>query len=700
MADIQGKILSKYGIDIAQENIFKLYKLDKADVTVEELQILLDATRKRWNQSINGPNEKNAERDSGRLEKADKYEAILRVDKLRKELYTYYNKGGDQQAQAQSGTAVGGLQFAHEYFKLIETSKKLKREDVEFFFDYYQSERKNKKAILEMLGKEFKIKGLGKEGKYAEEGQDDDIEGKRKDKSSPLIVNLFQEATIIKLRKCFELYSKAAESNDVCQKYPGIRESLYDFLELKGVEDIQQFSDLVSTKGKEVYIVRQERGIEYVPLVDLFNTLQVLAGYRDIVDNLSEFKLLIKYPNLTPYMYSFVEMKANTLKGIINIANKDYVFRDDTDFILNYYNPVHDNFGISSSGISSLIKKAEKKAKSNKVLNDIDEKLGRKKKRKVSIGAEILHWLVYWPIFLVYFVFEVFKVIFTRLHKIAIPVFVILFIGSNWFFPKLFAIENLLYLRKIFSKVEWYGYLNDFLGDTIQNGFEAFVLSVVAIIIMLMIYVLPSLFVATFIAETADDLNKRYDWVGYERTFQNIFKTLRKKTEDQYIAHNKLFFKNKVPKVIINIVSLIVLLLVIRFAPTGFKAFSEETGYFQKSKAGEENNQNIESDQGLTDDLRKDEIEKLEEELIKSAQGLDSDNSQDEITMVITQGSSNLRSGPSVDYDALTVASKGDIFIATGNTETASNGRVWYEVYLNEDRTQTGWASEKVIEEQ
>lgn len=28
-------------------------------------------------------------------------------------------------------------------------------------------------------------------------------------------------------------------------------------------------------------------------------------------------------------MYSFVEMKPNTLKGIIDVANKDYVFRDD-----------------------------------------------------------------------------------------------------------------------------------------------------------------------------------------------------------------------------------------------------------------------------------------------------------------------------------------------------------------------------------
>ena len=39
--------------------------------------------------------------------------------------------------------------------------------------------------------------------------------------------------------------------------------------------------------------------------------------------------------------------------------------------------------------------------------NNIDEKLGRKK-RVLPVWAEVIHWLVYWPIFLVYLVFEVF----------------------------------------------------------------------------------------------------------------------------------------------------------------------------------------------------------------------------------------------------------------------------------------------------
>lgn len=581
MADIQGKILGKYGIDIAQENIFKLYKIEKADVSSQEIQDAIDATRKRWNQSINGANEKNAERDRARLEKADKYEAILKDDKLRKEIFNYYNKGGNQKQQAQSATTPGGIEFAREYFKLLETSKKIKKDDVEFFFTYYEAERKNKKAILEMLEKEFKVRALGKEDKYADEGAEDDVEGKKKDDNSPLIVNLFQKATVLGLRKCVDYFDKAKQSSDVCQKYPTVRESLYDFLGLKEIESLNDFNSLVTEKGKEVYQVRQEKGTDFVPLVDLFNTLKDLLGNRDVVDNITEFKLLIKYPTLTPYMYSFTEMKPGTMKGIINVANREYVFRDDVDFILNYYNPLHDNFGITNSGIGTLLKKAEKKAKANRVLNELDEKLGRKKKRKISIGAEIVHWLVYCPIFIVYFIFEVFKAIFTELHRFAIPITLLVFVGTNWIIPKVTDMGNLLDLRIIFSKAKWIPFIEKFFDMTMVNGFETVLVSLAYIVIALMVYVLPALFVWYFLISFTDDLNKRYDWMGYERTFQKIFQQLRQKTENAYIANKTQYIKDRIPKIIINIVCVLIIIAVIVFAPTAFNLISEKTGYFQ-----------------------------------------------------------------------------------------------------------------------
>lgn len=679
MADIQSKILSRYGINIAQENIFKLYKIDSADIPSGDLEIKIQETRKRWTTSINGANEKNAERDRARLEKADKYEAVLKDNKLRKEVFDFYNKSAG--GPAGDGTASGGgtAEFAKEYFELVATTKKIKKADVDFFFKYYQSERKNKKAILEMLSKELKVNGLGKEGKYADEDDTTESEGKKKDDTSPLIVNLFQEATVLKIRRAIEKFEEAAQSNELCQRYPKLREGLFEYLEVKDIADAKQFTELMSAKGKEVYAVRQERGAEYVPLVDLFNILQGIGEYQDVVDNIPELKLLLKYPNLTPYMFAFVEMKPNTVKRMVDVARKDYSFRDETDFILNYYKPIHDNFGISDSGIGAILRKAEKKAKQNKVLNEIDKKLGiNKNKRKISIGAEIIHWLVYWPIFAVYFVFEVAKVIFTKLRYVTIPAFVILFGLESWLLPKQ-GIDNLFILRKIFFKNQWLSYLDEFMGAAGVNWFETLLLSVTLIIMLLAIYILPPLFVSWFIAEFADGFNKRFDWVGIERTFQQIFMILKGKTEEQYIAQKKLFIKNKIPKIIVNIVCLIILVAVIILTPIGFRKFSETTGYFWKEAKVEEDTRNIVDNENNQSDMAADDVPVGD-------------------LMVITEDASNIRFGPGTDYDVVIIASKGDVFVATGNQETASNGRIWYEVYIDEEMTQTGWGSQAIMD--
>lgn len=154
MADIQSKILGKYGIDIAQENIFKLYKLESADISPQELETKIQETRKRWETSVNGANEKNAQRDRARLEKADQYERILKDAKLREQVFAYYN---NPKSAEEAGNSSGSTEFAKEYFALIGTTKKIKRADVDFFFNYYSSERKNRKAITEMLEKDFKV---------------------------------------------------------------------------------------------------------------------------------------------------------------------------------------------------------------------------------------------------------------------------------------------------------------------------------------------------------------------------------------------------------------------------------------------------------------------------------------------------------------------------------------------------------------
>lgn len=577
MADIRSEILGKYNIDIAQENIFKLYKIDGIDISSQDLETKIQETRKRWETSINGANEKNAKRDRIRLNKADQYESILKNVQLREKAYHYYNNPAGGEASG-AGSLTGSAEFAKEYFELIATSKKIKKTDVDFFFQYYKAERKNRKEIEEMLKKDFKVAGLGKEGTYADEDEETS-EGKKKDNSSPVIVNLFKDTTVLRIREAFDLYEKAGKSGELCRRYPRLGEGLYEFLEMKEMNNAEDFAGVMTERGKEVYGLRQDKGEAFIPLVDLFNKLKAIGGYQDVADNFPEFKLLLKYPALTPYMFSFVKMKKNTLKGIIRVANRDYVFRDETDFILNYYQPIHDNFGISNDGIDSIIRKAEKKAKQNKVLNEIDEKLGRKKKRKLSVGAEIIHWLVYWPIFAVYFVFEAAKTIFTRLNKLIIPIFIAVFCLSNWLFPKIFGIENLFVLRKIIFKAQWLQFLYDFAGEFDESWYGLIIFSVAAIIFLLAVYVLPALFASLFVAEFADDFNKRYDWVGYERTFQNILQILRKKTEAQYLAGKEAFVKSRAPKIIINIICLVSLFAMIHFAPIGMSKLSEITGY-------------------------------------------------------------------------------------------------------------------------
>lgn len=552
MADIKEKIKTRFGIDIAAENIFKLYKIDSADISPAELETKIADTRKRWNISINGANEKFAARDKARLEKADSYEAILRDPKARQEVFAFCTNPTGSSTGAAAASDDGHVGFAREYFKLVATTKRIKKSDVDFFFKYYQSERKHKKAILEMLSGEMKVSGLGKEGSYKDE---DGTEEEGKKKKGPIIVNLFQEATVLKIQRALEKYTEAAASNELCARYPKLRESFYNFLEIDKISDAAGFLELVSQKGREAFSVRQEKGAAYVPVVDLFNILQSIAGNSDVVDNFGEFKLLLKYPNLTPYMFAFVDMKPNTLKGMTDIANKDYSFRNEADFIVTYYKPVHDNFGITDSSIRPIIRKAERKAAQNRILNGIDKKLGRDGTRKLPFVAELIHFFAYWPVFLAYFLFEIARVVFTKIRLLSIPVSALVFLYLNWIVPKTSSTENLLVLHKIFLGTPWLEYLRDTFGSSsINNWLDIILLSLVSIVMLLMVYVLPALFTYFFISNFSDDFNKRFDWIGIKRTFKQILLTLRKSSFDQYKNDRKLFVKRKVSKIVINAV--------------------------------------------------------------------------------------------------------------------------------------------------
>lgn len=653
MADIREKILGKFDINIDKINVLNLYKIDSADISQADLEAKIEACRKKWNQSINGANEKFAERDRAHLGRADKYEQILRDKKLRKELFAYYKKGTSSNEN---------LSFAKEYFKMVEATKKIEKKDVDFFFKYYQNERKNKKLILEMLKTEFKIHGLGKEDKFAAEGEEVVTEGKKKNESSPLITNLFQEATIMKIHKCEQFLEQASRSDEVRDKYSKLNEELYDFLDVDVYKTIDDFSRDITKRREEAANYRLDRGQEYTPIVDLFNTLAEVVQYKDVVDNFTEFKLLLKYPRLSPYMYVFNEIKPNSLNSFYRIASTEYAFRDIYDFVLTYFKPIYDNFGILDKGISSILKKADQRAKANKVLNAVDDVLGLKKTKKIPFGATVVHYAVYWPIYLLYLAFETCKAIITELHRFAVPVFVLLFIGMNVIGAS--GDRSLLMFRHIFNKDKWLTIVSSFVGE-VGNGFEMFIGSLVTILASLMIYILPPLLIALLIYFIAERFSQSVDWIGLERTFQEIFKTLRAKSEKQYSESKSLFFKKKIPTIFINILCTILLALIFHFVPIGLEWMGSTTGY---------------SDLNFNSETQQE----------------DTSNSEP-IYMIIIANKANIRSGIGTSYDVVTVAANGTQFMWTGNQGTADNGGVWYEIYLDESMTQTGWASQSVI---
>lgn len=565
MTDVREKILSKYDINIDKVNVIKLYKIDSSDISLTDLEIKIEACHKKWNQSINGANEKFAERDRNHLEKADKYEQILRDKKLRKELFDYYNEGSSSNEN---------MIFAKSYFKMISETKKIDKKDVDFFFKYYQNERKNKKYVLEMLKKDFKIHGLGKEDDFAIDDEKTDSKGKRKNESSPLITNLFQEATILKIHKCEQFFEKASKSIELKSKYSYLDEDLYSFLSIDKHKDLSTFVEEIGKKRDEAANYRLDRGQEYTPIVDLFNTIFELTTYSDVVDNFSEFKLLIKYPKLSPYMYLFSEVKSDTLKEFYSIAEQEYLFRSLYDFVLSYFKPIYDNFGILDKGLGLILKKAEQKAKTNKVLNVVDDILGLNKRKKLPFGVSIMHYAVYFPIYFFYLVFEAFKTIILEMRRVAYLLFAILFIGLNW----LAGDGGLLQLRYIFNKDKWLLVINAAEND-VGNVFELILNSLAFILLTLMIFILPPLLVSMFLYRFSEYFSQSVDWMGLERTFHGIFITLKNKTEKQYSDSKKLFYKKKMPLVLINIFCFLFLGALFYLVPLALEWLGAATGY-------------------------------------------------------------------------------------------------------------------------
>ena len=89
MANLEEQILRRYGVDIRQIQLLKLYHLDKPDaehLTANQMEEIFLKRRSLWQKALNNPNEKVSGPARQHLEAASRYEAILRDGELRKEL--------------------------------------------------------------------------------------------------------------------------------------------------------------------------------------------------------------------------------------------------------------------------------------------------------------------------------------------------------------------------------------------------------------------------------------------------------------------------------------------------------------------------------------------------------------------------------------------------------------------------------------
>ena len=556
MADIVDVLRSKYDIDIKKDNIIKLYKIDSADISPADLEAKIADRRKKWNQSINGANEAFAARDKAYLEKADRFEAILRDEKLRKQLFDYHK--GKKSADK---VEVSGL--VKKYFGLINTTTKIGKSEIEFFLKYFPDEKKSKKSILEYLKKEYKVivAGVGG-GKESDEETDNAAEADEgKKKKSNIIVNLFSEKTLIKLRKCELDFLTAAQSERVANRYPDIKKSLYEFLEIGKFKKVEEFQKYIAEKRTESFNVRNDFGSDFIPLVDLYNGLSAVAENEDIRDNFAEFKLLVMYPVLTPYMYEIGEIKKDSLDSLYNIASEEYSFRSISDFLVSYFNVVYDNFGIYEDSIKKIMTNAEKQAGKEKALNAISAFLGASKGRKLPAKLRLVYALSYWPIHVLAYVFKAGKFAIEKLRYFGVGLGAIICLACIFGGKGMYGDANLFT-----NGLPWGEYLKALNGLESTNFFLRLFSSIEAVLKILFMYFSAGGVVCFFFWKLAANLRKRMDLKGIDRSFEAIIENAKKRIIEQNEDNPEGLMKKKMPLIITNAAGLFAAILALVLA--------------------------------------------------------------------------------------------------------------------------------------
>lgn len=641
MTSLEKDIRSHFGVDISKENVYKLYDIKDYNILEAELREKFKETRERL----------KAEKSRISERKLKKYEKLLLNSEARRAVFDYYKdfRPGNSTRFGTTGYNVENIHpdFAETFFSMIIRTKNIEDADVRFFLNYFKKETNHSSAVVDMLEKKLKVRGL----KYVDCAADvkwweDEF---RRELGNSVLVGRFRESTILGIGRVIELF-------DIVQRNYGINYGIYEYLQLDGVKDLDDLIDRISQ------MLNQSAG----PERELFNCLIGIVNRRDVADNLKEFCLLFKYPSLIPYMYMIKDMKKETFHQLLSLAwisNPDVT---DEDFINDYYLPVSKCFGINNGRIYWILRKKKRKYTAD----------GEKEKqKKIPLLMNGILFLAYWPLILLYLAFEVLKDIMTEIHRLSIPVFLVVFAFLNWAEPKLIGFDNFLALKNLFSKSQWAAYLTDHFGADASTWFGGTAYTVLFICMLLLLYVIPAYFFKVFIEQFSLFVNERFDWEGLERTFGNMFLKVKERAISDE-ENKKSSVVKFLPGIIVNLVGTILIVALLNLIPTGTKMVGDHLGYSSHETVAET---------------------EAETEAYAEAETTEGSTEAEPVYMTITVDSANIRSGPGMDYDVVLTATRDQSFISTGAVEESDDGRTWYEIYLNEEQTQTGWASGKVI---
>lgn len=553
--NIRKTILDKYQVDIDEIDLIKLYKIESADIAPDELEKKLTATRNRWKQSASGTNEKIAARDKARLAKADDYEAILRNKEYLRALLDYRNKKGGNGDEEK-------CKFAKEFFTSLKgANKTISQKDFNFFMQYFREERKNEKAILEMLKKDFHAITL-KASSFEEEEEKVD----EKSPNASFAHSRFQKDTVCLVHKAELQYAELQKSSFLQAKYPKLSCFMYDFLNMDAMEAMD-FADRLDTALQEVFTTRQNDSLhsnEYIPLSEFYNSWKDLIKRPDVSGNFLAFKKIVQYSKLTPYLYLAENVSIPFLEMLVKKVKNEYDFAGLDNFLFVYFKPLADGRHYSFT-MDKKLETLLKKVKINPATAAQEEKrrsAAVKRRKMIPLQLQVLRFFATWPVLLVQGLFEAVRFAIVNVRQLIWAYMIFFTVIFAHFFNGVSIFEGVMDLFMNFSNnVEDVVYAA---AQTYNFGVISFVLGMLFMLVQFVFkFLLAPALCTQFLYVMLQEMDRAIDLMGLHKTFQNIQQSIEQKLLYDYKKMGVALYKKLAAPIVWNLVTTVVVVLAI-----------------------------------------------------------------------------------------------------------------------------------------